>query len=342
MNLFNKNTLKKLLSCDFTVKINKKDLNSDHFSFLIPLPLKNEVIYTHPTHLENEGADVINFKMDAAKLFLEWRQSNQCQREITEVHPSHEEFGKLISALSLLKAFMQSDSSFTEHKVQNQIKLMICLMAEIILDGTKNQSLSDRKRNNFNKVQDYVIRNLFKQITVKSAADKLGISYQYINELCHFFRNVSFKHFIEIKRMEIARRLLENNDIKFTAKKCGYKNYSNFIQKFKKFYHITPLQFKKMSIKPQNILSFIELPGVPEKLISNNRSKHNHKTFFISNISDKEVDAFWITPKGEEIHMYKLKQGDREIMGTPEGSCWKVGDLYYRTLSANSIIIYNE
>ncbi|WP_375581418.1 AraC family transcriptional regulator [Marivirga tractuosa] len=106
--------------------------------------------------------------------------------------------------------------------------------------------------------------HLFKQLinkhyseihNAKDYADKLNVSYNYLNEICKEISQKTAKEFIdnwlllEIKR-NISEQKYTSQEIAF---KMGFNEPSNFIRFFKKHTKITPLQFQEKLKKTPSI-----------------------------------------------------------------------------------------
>jgi len=116
---------------------------------------------------------------------------------------------------------------------------------------TEACNTKDDKTDNFNIIDDivnYIKSNYHYDISLNQlATHKYYMNPSYLSRL---FKQVIGKNFskyvIEI-RMEKARDLIENSDIKIgeVASYVGYNDLSNFIQTFKKYYNVTPSQLRK-------------------------------------------------------------------------------------------------
>ena len=78
-------------------------------------------------------------------------------------------------------------------------------------------------------------------------ADKLGVSYKYLNDVCKEICSQTAKSFIDAwLLLEIKRNISEQ---KYTSQeiafKMGFSEPSNFIRFFKKHTGLTPSQFQK-------------------------------------------------------------------------------------------------
>ncbi|MBQ8203212.1 MAG: helix-turn-helix domain-containing protein [Clostridia bacterium] len=92
----------------------------------------------------------------------------------------------------------------------------------------------------------YILGNLGNEITLESVAKHLGISSVY---LCTHFKNVmgiSFKNYLDNIRFDYAAKLLKGTDMNITqvAHNSGFKDYANFMRRFKAKYGMTPNDYR--------------------------------------------------------------------------------------------------
>lgn len=124
------------------------------------------------------------------------------------------------------------------------IKWMVEEIAEsiigdyIVMDGCKH----------INKAVRLIEKQLKgDMITVKWLAKQLGISSTHLNNLFKLQAGETVASFITKRKMnEIVYEIAyTNQSLKVIREKYGYFNHSHFIQHFKKYYGITPLQYKQ-------------------------------------------------------------------------------------------------
>jgi AraC-like DNA-binding protein len=81
----------------------------------------------------------------------------------------------------------------------------------------------------------------------KDYADKLSVSYKYLNDICKQIGHKTAKAFLDNWILLEAKRNISEN--KYTSQeiayKMGFNEPSNFIRFFKKFTNLTPNQFQK-------------------------------------------------------------------------------------------------
>lgn len=109
-----------------------------------------------------------------------------------------------------------------------------------------NDALNESNIGRLQIVFDYVAENYMNDISVASAAELCNMSYSYFSR---FFKSVLRKNFCEYLnyvRVTEAEKLLISSDLNITeiAQEVGFSTSSYFIQKFKQYKNISPLQYK--------------------------------------------------------------------------------------------------
>lgn len=122
-----------------------------------------------------------------------------------------------------------------------------CLLSCILHKIAKLSPVySPSANNHIRKALIYISNNIGSEITLESVAKHLGISSVY---LCTYFKEtmgMSFKSYLDNIRFDYALKLLKSTEISTIeiAHLSGFKDYSNFMRRFKKRYDITPNKFR--------------------------------------------------------------------------------------------------
>ncbi len=92
----------------------------------------------------------------------------------------------------------------------------------------------------------YIDKNLYEDISLKSISKALAIDYYYLDKIFKKEIGMTLYHFILLKRLNIARSLLlQGKSVHEACAQTGFKDYSNFIRIFKKYTGITPSAFAR-------------------------------------------------------------------------------------------------
>ena len=97
------------------------------------------------------------------------------------------------------------------------------------------------------RVIKFITENLTENITLKSAADKLGYEYHYFSSLFHSCFGLNFKRFINMLRFEYACNIISDKTKSITeiSDECGFDTVRNFNRVFKELSSYTPSQYRE-------------------------------------------------------------------------------------------------
>lgn len=93
----------------------------------------------------------------------------------------------------------------------------------------------------------YIQNNLGRPFTMEEVAGSCSISYNYFSKWFKDQIGIPFSKYVNLKRMEYARELLEDpmNLILNIAKKVGFDNPQHFSRAFKRTYGVYPYKYRK-------------------------------------------------------------------------------------------------
>ena len=150
----------------------------------------------------------------------------------------------LHSILLQIEGLVEDDD--TNLKAEIIRSSFMTLLLQIKRLACKQHTFFETERlKDFYLFKELIIKNYSKLHNAKDYANKLNVSYNYLNEICKEITNKTAKDFIDSwLLLEIKRNISEN---KYTSQeiafKMGFKDPSNFNRFFKKHTKTTPLQF---------------------------------------------------------------------------------------------------
>jgi|GEM_PF-433439 len=94
--------------------------------------------------------------------------------------------------------------------------------------------------------KDYIESHLNKEVSLEEVAVYLGLNPSYLSQLFKQTTNETFVHFRMKKRMEQAQRLLHHASHRMydIAEEVGYTDYSHFAKTFKKWFGVSPTEYR--------------------------------------------------------------------------------------------------
>ena len=111
---------------------------------------------------------------------------------------------------------------------------------------TQNETIEIDEENNL--IKEYLEKNMFSiDLSLSKMAEDIGYNSNYLSVLVKQIYGLTFQDYINKKRMEKAKILLLSTDMKNyeIAENIGIEDVNYFVTKFKKYYNITPKQFKQ-------------------------------------------------------------------------------------------------
>ena len=102
------------------------------------------------------------------------------------------------------------------------------------------------QKQNAEKIKRFIDENYHKKITVNLVSDEFFLSKDYVRNLFIKFYGVSPKSYIQNVRMERAKKLLSKTQISIAliANSVGYDDPLLFSKMFKKYYSVSPSEFR--------------------------------------------------------------------------------------------------
>lgn len=115
--------------------------------------------------------------------------------------------------------------------------------------------VEDKNINRVNKVlsksMEYIEQHRAEPITIEDVADEVGLNPSYFSHCFKKNLGISFKQFLNRKRLETAAIELTTTDHQITniAFECGFGSMATFYQNFIDFYKISPKKFRDLNRK---------------------------------------------------------------------------------------------
>lgn len=130
----------------------------------------------------------------------------------------------------------------------NILEMKGCLYLICSELSTKSNILDD-KQNDYellHKTLMYIQENFTTNITLKSVAENLGYSYNYLSRSFNNMLQISFVDFINENRINYSLYLLRNSTSTITeiAYLCGYSSIRSFNRNFRNIMHISPSKYR--------------------------------------------------------------------------------------------------
>jgi AraC-like DNA-binding protein len=102
------------------------------------------------------------------------------------------------------------------------------------------------QRSCIRKIKEYVEEHLQENISLAQVSRSVYLSPSYLSRLFREQTNENFSEYITRRKMEEARRLLDQGELKIyeVAAAVGYTDPAYFGRVFRQYYHVTPTDYK--------------------------------------------------------------------------------------------------
>lgn len=106
---------------------------------------------------------------------------------------------------------------------------------------------SERNENVIEQVKSFIHKELHQQITLKQISKALHFNYAYLGQKFKNQENVSFNEYLLQQRMERAKQLLQQTDLKIyeIAQEVGYTEIDWFYKKFREYTGVSANEYRK-------------------------------------------------------------------------------------------------
>lgn len=166
-----------------------------------------------------------------------------------------EVFNSLQSLLSRTTEEYANDDPLSEPSILALLIQFFVLLARTAREPSTSPAVPTSPQSNkqreymekFNTVFDYIEHTYMEDISLESAAEKIGFSKFHFSRLFRQFTDTSFYDYLCLRRLRAAESLLLDPSLPITevALQSGFSSISTFNRVFKKFKQCTPTEFKE-------------------------------------------------------------------------------------------------
>ena len=189
--------------------------------------------------LEIEGSYSINVSFTASVLNKTLLSKlGFTPRSVYNINPEFEH-----NIENLHSAFNLPESELKNIKLKG---LLNSAVVDILTLGHKAKKEAKHISPHVQKAIAYIVENPSEDITLMSMAKSLNIVPDYFSKLFHDSIGTTFKDYLNIVRIDYAKRLLEESDLSATdvGLECGYNSTAHFFRVFKKYTLTTPYKYR--------------------------------------------------------------------------------------------------
>ena len=120
------------------------------------------------------------------------------------------------------------------------------LLLETIFVAEKLAKKTTPQQQLAEQVQEYILQNSTRVMSVDELADKFGYNKQYLGRVFKAEYGTTLKDFINIRKMALAKKLLVTSDMPVAAvgQFLGWQDLNQFLKYFKYHEGVTPSQYR--------------------------------------------------------------------------------------------------
>ncbi|MCM8821608.1 MAG: AraC family transcriptional regulator [Candidatus Omnitrophica bacterium] len=160
---------------------------------------------------------------------------------------SDKEFSIIEFLLDAADSEIKQQNKFWKESTTNFIEQICLLLLRRIEEG---QAIN--RQANTNKIVQsaisYIEQNFAREITLKSLSKELNVSRFHLSHLFTQYAGVSFKTYLIRRRVEEAKKLLKETDLKVSgiSGRSGFSDISSFVKSFKRITGASPASYRKI------------------------------------------------------------------------------------------------
>ncbi|MBK5072894.1 helix-turn-helix domain-containing protein [Budviciaceae bacterium CWB-B4] len=150
--------------------------------------------------------------------------------------------------ISLVKDCLSCSDTASFHKMS----LIYMLLAELenageTIDDLAQVSIRKKDEQLIKECIEYINQHYSEEINLTQLAERAGVSYHYFSRLFKKISGYNFKEYLTYVRINKARFLLKNTQFPITdiSHSCGFSEHKHLISVFRKYYLMTPTEFRK-------------------------------------------------------------------------------------------------
>lgn len=169
-------------------------------------------------------------------------------------HPNHD---KLLEILDPLTQTVSNTSKGYELFVKSQLFRILWLF-ESLEEKQIHASPDLAQASQINKMKELLVfihSNYTSPLSLKEAAGYCGYSVSYFTKFFKAFTGMTLVEYINHYRLEKAAELLLTTDLSVIeiSESCGFENHSYFIRLFQRHYQTTPLKYRRLGTRKENL-----------------------------------------------------------------------------------------
>jgi AraC-like DNA-binding protein len=267
---------------DFEIRFTKDDVHPIKYLYTVEGPIEHE--FTQETQIHelkknkcamvassNNGGHVLRFKKDEPSYLVSleidrraFTDNSFCELEdlspmlrslITDKAANKSFYHEGYYGLAFLNLFKSIDlfkdkklirKLFLESKALEIFVNQIELFEDDFLSNENSKIFRTNEIEVIEKAGEYIISNLSEELKVTDLATKFGLNTNKLQQGFKYFYSMSVKEYVIHHRLVEASKLIRKTNLTISeiADQVGFSNKSHFSKSFKKFFKLSPNEFR--------------------------------------------------------------------------------------------------
>lgn len=164
------------------------------------------------------------------------------------IHLPPNEVLRVESILQMIEKEFNNKNEFYSEVISGYLEVLFALLIRV----NNNSKFDDVKPTvlDFRSIISYIEKNL-KTITPSAVATYSGYNFPYFSKLFKKHMGINLSEYINLTKLNIAAEMLSDTDkrIENIGYEVGFNNKSYFYRVFKRYYGVTPEEYRRSSRK---------------------------------------------------------------------------------------------
>lgn len=161
--------------------------------------------------------------------------------------------------VSLQHTMLFKDSDYCAMMLKRLLECIILNIIEHLKNSNDSKEILFKKTtDNIRRVTMYIHQHFKEPLELKTIADEIHYSPQYLSKIFHQMMGVTFKEYVTNLRMNYASALIINTDMSISdiCVEAGFGTRRNFTKEFKRIYFYSPTEYRQKNQKQNEAAKF--------------------------------------------------------------------------------------
>ena len=199
---------------------------------------------------ENNHIYIIKYLPHSPNEKINFAQLRVTEQPLSSKHPSYSAFRESIQNIAAEGTMKEWGYEFAVNQQLNRLTCLFLRNLNFVSICAENRKRLEKRTQLLKQVSDYIKKHYTEPLCLDNMASFCGYSRYYF---AHYFKEatgMSFMDYLAAFRLERAAVRMEVSGESFTeiAYACGFQNIRTFNRMFRKYYHITPTEYRRQQL----------------------------------------------------------------------------------------------